>query len=336
MPKVVFEGQEYSALPDETVLDCLTRHGVSVNSSCRAGVCQTCMMVALEGEPSVASQAGLKDTLRAQNYFLICSCVPAGDMVVGLPETAQTRFDASVISAQRVNPEVLRLRLTQPQEYAYLPGQFLTLFNSQGTARSYSLASVPALDDFLELHIRLIEGGLVSSWAARLMPGDKLQIGGASGQCCYLAGKPDQPLLLVGTGTGLAPLLGIVRDALQQGHAGPIHLYHGSSYSRQLYLVDELAQLAADHPQLHYHPCVSREEKPPSAMAARATDQALADYPDLSGWRVFLCGNEGMVKAMQKRSFLAGASMQDIFVDPFSKPQPAKQDANTVNLGAVG
>ena len=319
MSKVVFEDQEYSTSPGESVLDCLTRYGVSVNSSCRAGVCQTCMMVAVEGVPTASSQAGLKDTLKAQNYFLICSCVPEGDMVIGLPDSATAYFDAKVISAIRANTDVIRLRLSRPQGYDYFPGQFLALFNNKGVSRSYSLASVPASDDFLELHIREIPGGQVSPWAGKLAAGDTVKIGGPSGQCVYLAGKPQQPLLLVGTGTGLAPLLGIARDALQQGHTGPIHIYHGSSYGKDLYLQDELSEMARNNTQFHYHPCVSREENTTQLRSGRATDNALIDFPDLSGWRVFLCGNEDMVKGMQKRTFLAGASMQEIFTDPFTK-----------------
>lgn len=333
MPKVVFEGQEFCTKPGESVLDCLHRHGVSVNSSCRAGVCQTCMMVAVEGEPTPASQAGLKDTLKAQNYFLICSCVPEGDMVLGLPDGAKTQFDSRVISTERVNEEVIRLRLSCPEKYDYLPGQFLTLFNEHGIGRNYSLGSVPATDDFLELHIREISGGQISAWAGGLEVGDKVKIGAATGQCAYSAGKPEQPLILVGNGTGLAPLWGIARDALQQGHTGPIHLYHGSSYSSGLYLVNELSKLADNNEQFHYHPCVSREENAREARLGRASDNALTEFPDLSGWRVFLCGNEGMVKEMQKRTFMAGASMQEIFADPFTKPLAVGLMKNNVATG---
>ena len=317
MPKIVFEGEEYQCEPGESVLDCLLRQGVSVNYSCKAGVCQSCMMVAEEGEPTPASQVGIKETLKASHHFLICSCVPETDMLVAVPERAGSQFKTTVLAKESLSADVIRLRLLRPDNYDYLPGQFLNLTNDAGVIRSYSLASVPAIDDFLELQIRQVPDGQVSGWAAGLQAGDTVTISQATGQCSYLPGREEQPLLLVGTGTGLAPLIGIARDALQQGHTGPIHLYHGSSTPEGLYLVDELVAMSEENAAFHYHPCVSRGTPPEGVRSGRAADLALQDHAQLSGWRVFLCGREDMVKALQKKSFLAGASMSDIFADPF-------------------
>jgi len=317
MPKIVFEGEDYQCEPGESVLDCLLRQGVSVNYSCKAGVCQSCMMVAEEGEPTPASQVGIKETLKAQQHFLICSCVPETDMQVAVPDRAGSVFETTVISQEPLSADVIRLRLARPEAYDYLPGQFLNLSNDAGVTRSYSLASVPGVDDFLELQIRQVPDGQVSGWAAKLKAGDSVTISQAAGQCSYLPGREDQSLLLVGTGTGLAPLIGIARDALQQGHTGPIHLYHGSSTPEGLYLVDDLVAMAEASEAFHYHPCVSRGTPPDGVQSGRAADLALEDFAKLSGWRIFLCGREDMVKALQKKTFLAGASMSDIFADPF-------------------
>jgi len=300
------------------VLECLIRQGVSVNYSCKVGACQSCMMVAVEGEPTPASQVGVKETLRAGNHFLICSCVPEADMQIVVPDQAGSSFDATVLSLHKLNADVVRLRLMRPDNYDYLPGQFLNLANDAGVTRSYSLASVPGLDDFLELHVRHVPGGLVSGWVAeKLQAGDTVTISQAAGQCSYLPGREEQSLLLIGTGTGLAPLVGIVRDALHQGHSGPIHLYHGSSTTEGLYLVSELMAMDEANAAFHYHPCVSQGTPPQDVQSGRAADVALEDFTQLSGWRVFLCGREDMVRALQKKTFLAGASMQDIFADPF-------------------
>ncbi|HEC18020.1 MAG TPA: 2Fe-2S iron-sulfur cluster binding domain-containing protein [Gammaproteobacteria bacterium] len=327
MPKIIFEGEEYQCEPGESVLDCLLRQGVSVNYSCKAGVCQTCMMVAEEGEPTPASQVGIKETLKASQHFLICSCQPQTDMRVAIPERVGSSFETTVLAKEPLSADVIRLRLARPDNYDYLPGQFLNLTNDAGVTRSYSLASLPQEDEFLECHIRHIPGGRVSGWVAeKLQLGDTVTISQASGQCSYLPGREEQPLLLVGTGTGLAPLFGIARDALQQGHRGPIHLYHGSSTPEGLYLVDELRAMDEAHENFHYHSCVSRGEAPAGMRSGRAADLALEDHPQLSGWRVFLCGREDMVKGLQKKTFLAGAGMQDIFADPFIDSSASGED----------
>lgn len=329
MPTIAFEGKEYQSEPDESILECLTRHGVSVKYSCRSGVCQTCIMVAQDGTPTEKSQAGLKDTLKAKNYFLACSCVPRSDIGIGRPDSNLIEIETTVQSTDLLNPEVIRLRLTRPDNYEYYPGQYLTLFNATGVGRSYSIASIPAEDDFLELHIRLIPGGQVSSWAHNsVKAGDTVRITESNGDCFYMTDNKEQPMLLIGTGTGLAPLYGIVREALHQGHIGPIHLYHGSRTLDGhvtpfgLYLVDEMRTMEKTLDQFFYHPSISRGHVPEGMRQGRANELALTDQNDLSGWRVYLCGREDMVKATKQKAFLAGASLQDIFADPFLLSSP--------------
>lgn len=318
MPKIVFEGQEYLAEGNESVLDCLIRHGVSVNYSCRAGVCQSCVMMMKEGTPSEASQKGLKDALKAQNHFLMCSFVAEEDISISRPGKDFQSVEAEVLALDKLSDDVLRMRLARPENYSYFPGQFLNLRNSDGVERSYSLASLPDGEDFLELHVRHIPGGKVSGWVhAALKVGGRVTISPATGDCFYTPGQPDQNLLLIGTGTGLAPLYGILRDALRQGHEGDIHLYHGSSTVEGLYLVDELKALDADHANVHYHPCVSQGTPPAGIVSGRADQMALKEIGKLSGWRVYLCGREEMVKSARQKAFLAGASLKDIYADPF-------------------
>ena len=155
----------------------------------------------------------------------------------------------------------------------------------------------------------------------QLQPGDKVEISPATGDCFYTPGQPEQNLLLVGTGTGLAPLYGILREALRQDHRGQIQLYHGSSTVDGLYLQEELQAIAKAHDNVHYHPCISRGTPPAGVTSGRANERALTENSKLSGWRIYLCGREDMVKDMQKKTFLAGASMKDIYADPFIKSE---------------
>lgn len=318
MSKIAFDGREYLAEDNESVLDCLIRHDVSVNYSCRAGVCQSCMMMMKEGTPSEASQKGLKDALKAQNYFLMCSYVAEEDIVIAWPGKDFQSVETDVLALDMLNADVLRVRLVRPENYSYFPGQFLNLQNPDGAERSYSLASLPDDGDFLELHVRHIPGGKVSGWVhTELKVDDRVSISPATGDCFYTPGQPGQNLLLVGTGTGLAPLYGILRDGLRQGHQGEIHLYHGSSAAEGLYLVDELKALDAIHANVHYHPCVSQGTPPAGMTAGRADQKALEETGKLGGWRIYLCGREDMVKSVRQKAFLAGASLKDIYADPF-------------------
>lgn len=318
MPSITYGGQSYQALAQESVLDCMTAHGVAIPSSCHAGLCQTCLMQAVKGNIPASAQAGLKNTLAAQNYFLACACYPEEDIEVMLPNTSVGKFSATVTAIKPLNAEIVCLQLLPDTKLEYRAGQFINLYKDAITARSYSLASVPEIDAHLQLHIRKVPNGLVSQWVHQaLSVGDSVDISEATGDCFYTLDNPDQSLLLIGTGSGLAPLYGIIRDALARGHRGTIKLYHGSETVASLYLAEELKSLSLRHPNFIYTPCISGSATPQGYASGMVLDVALEENPALSGWRVFLCGHPEMVANGKKLVFFAGASMRDIYADPF-------------------
>ncbi len=317
MPKITFEGKSYECLNDESVLACMTRHGVMIPSSCQAGACQTCMIRALSGKPTEASQQGLKDTLKAQNFFLACVCKPVEDMTIGL-STVSPRYQSKILEKTLLNETVVRLRLAVPEGFHYRAGQFVNLIMpGEELTRSYSLASLPG-GDFLELHVKHVPDGRMSGWLfGQAEVGVGIDFYGPAGDCFYVPGAPEQPILLVGTGTGLAPLFGIMRDVIGQGHTGPVHLFHASLAVDGLYLVDELRQLAASHEALSYHPCVLHGEPPEGGSRGDITDLPASVLGSLDGFRVYLCGDPPIVNALRQKCFIAGASTQQIYADPF-------------------
>lgn len=317
MPRISCGGQSYDCPPGTSLLDALLAHGVPIASSCRSGTCQTCLVRAVAGEIPPAAQKGLKPTLRARNFLLACSCYPSGDIEVATGEQPLARIEAEVTGFGRLSAEVASLRLRPAQPLDYRAGQYLRLFVDDRTSRCYSVASVPHIDSGIELHVRRAPQGRVSGWIHdTVRPGQVLTISEALGDCFYQPGEADQPLLLIATGCGLGSLAGIARDALSHGHRGPISLYHGCRRVDNLYWSGELQQLAADHPNLRYVRCVSREAAPRGVEHGKALEVALADLPDLTGWRVFLCGDANMVESAKRATFLAGASMGAIHADP--------------------
>ncbi len=83
----------------------------------------------------------------------------------------------------------------------YKAGQFINVFKDNTLARNYSLASFPAQDDYLTLHVRKVPDGRVSSWIHHeLSDVDAVEISLPVEDCFYVAGKPEQAMLLIGTG----------------------------------------------------------------------------------------------------------------------------------------
>jgi NAD(P)H-flavin reductase len=329
LTKVAFGGRAYECRQSETVLEALLRHNLDVPYSCKKGVCLCCMLRVTEGAIPEQAQVGIRDTLRAQGYFLPCVCPADHDLAVASADEAALFSRAVVSEVFPLAPDIKGVRLTPATELYYHAGQFINLRRADGLTRSYSLASVPSLDSHLELHVKRLPGGAMSNWIFdELQAGEVVELQGPNGSCFYAPGGGDRNVVLIGTGTGLAPLFGIARDALHDGHQGEIRLYHGSRHADGLYLGQQLRDLAARHANFHYVPCLSGADVPSGVRAGRVAAAAFADLGELTDWRVFICGAPPMVEEAKKAAYLAGAAIADIHADPFElrdlrrKPRP--------------
>ncbi len=318
MYKLTIAGQQYACRPQETVLDALLREKVDIPHGCRQGVCQSCIVRSPDVAPPAQAQKGLKDTQKKQNHFLACLCHPEQDMVVAMPNQSCFYTEGTVIDKQMLNANMVLLIVKCKDVFEYYAGQFVNLQRTDGLTRSYSIANTPQLSDNLEFHIRVLPGGRFSGWVHNeLAIGDSIAVSEPQGHCFYVDNRSEQGLLMVGTGSGLAPLAGILQDALQQGHHGPIHLFHGVRKAEELYKVAEMRQLTRQYKNFFYTPCISGSHVPTGFCRGRASDVALATLKDLKDWRVFLCGHPEMIKQMRLNAFLQGASPQDIYTDAF-------------------
>ena len=282
-------------------------------------------MQAIDREIPESAQIGLKDTLKAQGYFLACSCQPKTSLHVVKANDTTLNYSATVIEHEFLGVDILRLRLKPEQTFEYRAGQFVTLWKTQSLGRSYSIASVAELDDSLEFHIRRITGGQLSNWLHdEVKVGDSLQLQAATGDCFYMPGSMEQKIILAGTGTGLAPLIGIARDALHQGHSGEIHLIHGTLQKEDLYLHQTLLDMAEQNEQFHYYANVlkfsdqSVTDNANSSIGSTPLEQQVIEIVvKPAEWKAYLCGDENIVNTMKKILFLSGVNMKNIYTDPF-------------------
>lgn len=318
MKKLGYEGRRYECRDGETVLDALLRQGQNPPFSCRSGSCLVCLQRCVSGRPPAASQHALKPSLQRAGYFLPCKCIPTEDIDVAPPRPADL-FTRAVLQRKRLlAPDVCELSLETATSLYYHAGQFVNLRRPDGLTRSYSLASLPTEDEFLTLHVKRMPGGAMTSWIFdELAEGDELELQGPNGRCYYVPGSQDQDLLLIGNGTGVAPLVGIVRDALHVGHRAQIRLFHGSRTRGGLYVHDQLSQLACLHPNFEYVPCISGPDVPDGMARGRAHHVAFARCPDVSGWRVFVAGIPQLVTEVETLAVRNGASSADIHGDAY-------------------
>lgn len=325
-PTIDIDGRSLQLQRGESVLECLERHGAAPPSVCRSGLCQSCLLCAVSGTIPERAQVGLKAGFRKQRYLLACQCRPDDDLALE-PIDARPEFASRVIATERLSETVYRIRLERPAGFDFDAGQFVHVMRPfDGLARPYSIASLPSEPE-LELHVALHALGRMSAWLP-VAAGRSVRIRGPFGECSYVPGKPDEPMLLAGTGTGLAPLYGVLRAALSAAHRGPIRLYHGVRHISGLYAWQNLLAIAERHENVSVAGCVLG---PDTELAGGATLRkqrleaaVLDDIPNFTAWRLFLSGNPAIVQRLRKRAFLAGAPLERIHSNPFvTAPPPA-------------
>lgn len=306
MPELHVGERQWSVSTGSNLLDALNQAGVAVPYSCRAGSCHACL-VRCRGEVEDKQPDALSPAQRQDGWRLACQCQVTGDVQVEAFDPLRDGAAATVLSADWLNPTVLRLRLQPQHGLRYRAGQHLVLW--AGTvARPYSLASLPQEDPFLEFHLDCRLPGEFSDRARRLEAGDSLRLGELRGGALHY--DPDwqaRPLWLLASGTGLGPLWGVLREALRQDHQGAIRVIHLAHDTDGHYLAEPLAQLAASHDNLTIELWTAAQLAGALAQLRLVSRQTLA----------LLCGHPSSVEAFSKRLFLAGLPRNQLLADVF-------------------
>ncbi|WP_296256650.1 MULTISPECIES: iron-sulfur-binding ferredoxin reductase [unclassified Pseudomonas] len=305
MPEIHAGDRHWSVTAGCNLLDALNSAGVSVPYSCRAGSCHTCLVRCLRGEPLDALPEALDVARRAQGWRLACQCQVVDDLNVEVFDPMSDGLPARISDCTWLSPSVLRLRLAPDRALRYRAGQHVVLWTPSGVARPYSLASLPGEDGALEFHIDCHKPGAFADLARTFRSGDPIRLGELRGGALhYDHDWQDRPLWLLAGGTGLGPLWALLREALRQGHMGPIRVLH---VAREPYLAEALQTLAAEHSQLEVE-WVNPEDFQVALSGLRVTSRQTV---------ALVCGSPAAVEGISRRLFLAGLPRGQLFADVF-------------------
>jgi ferredoxin-NAD(P)+ reductase (naphthalene dioxygenase ferredoxin-specific) len=304
------------------LLTALREHQIPISYSCTAGRCGTCRCKVLQGDVLEAGREAKITHPDDEGYVLACMSSVTTNCVVEVPEpdevvTHPARIiKATVLAVEPMTHDIRRLRLKPAKPLEFSPGQYATLQFGPGLARPYSMANVPGCDE-LEFHVRLVPDGRVTGHIeTALAVGDAVRVSGPLGTA-YLRRKHEGPMLCVAGGTGLAPVLSIVRAALAEGMSQPIHLYFGVRTERDIYGLPWLEQLRERHANLHLHIVVSTGGHDPRWRGGLVTDAFNRDWDSLAGWRAYLCGAPPMVEAAAMLARKKGVPAKHVYADAF-------------------
>ncbi len=304
------------------LLEALRTNDVPISYSCMAGRCGTCRCKVVSGSVIDIGREAKITHPADDGYILACTSVLTESCAIEIPEpdevvTHPARIiKATVASIEDATHDIKILRLRPAKPLSFSPGQYATLQFTPDHIRPYSMAGLSA-DDELEFHVRLVPGGRVSGYVFnQLKVGDALRVSGPLGTA-YLRTRHRGPMLCVAGGTGLAPILSIVRGAITAGMDNPIHLYFGVRSLQDIYGLDRLQSLQEELPSLKLEMVVTTDDGSAQHRIGLVTEAIARDIADFRGWRAYVCGAPPMVEATAALLKQRGIDDQQVYADAF-------------------
>jgi CDP-4-dehydro-6-deoxyglucose reductase len=317
-------GKTFPQNKGQTVLDAAMLAGIALPYSCKTGRCSTCKCRVLQGD-SIAhvDELGLTPEEKTKGWILSCVRSATSDLAIDIEDLSHVAIPAvrtlpaRINSIEKLAPDVLgvKLRLPPSSELIYLAGQYIDVIGPGGIRRSYSLASAPASNNALELHIRCVPGGAMSDyWFTQAKSNDLVRLNGPMGSF-FLRKLAGLHLVFLATGTGIAP----VKAMLESLNACPaedqplsITLYWGGREPQDLY--DDPSPW---HPHLKYVPVLSRATSNGLGVSGYVQHAMLSQAPDLGNTVVYACGSNAMIQSAKTALTEAGLDEVRFYSDAF-------------------
>jgi CDP-4-dehydro-6-deoxyglucose reductase len=319
-------GRSFSAAQGQSLLDAALVAGLNLPHSCKSGNCGSCRARLLEGSTEYphGRPLGLSDREVADGQILLCQARACGDVVLETTELhaadeARIRcLPCRVERAEALSHDVMgvHLRLPAAEVFSFQPGQYIDVMLGGGRRRSFSIASPPHASRLLELHVRRVAGGefterLFAASPQRML----LNIEGPLGQ--FVWRYSGAPVLMVGGGTGLAPLLAMLTSAVASGLGAPVTLYWGVRTAADLYRDQALQALARDVAGFAYVPVLSEPEASWRGRRGLVHAAVLEDHAALAGYDIYASGPPAMIGAVRSSFVQAGANPARLYFDSF-------------------
>lgn len=316
----------------QTVLDACLRNGIYLPYQCNHGLCSTCKVSVLDGEVDHdgASPFALMDFEREEGKALACCARALSDITIEAdidvdPEALNLPVQdlvATVAEIRTLTRDIRGIWLDLPGEgLRFQAGQYVNLrIPGCDEPRSFSIASPPSQPNRIELHVRLVPGGVGTRWLhEQLQIGDRIELTGPLGRF-FVRTRASEPMIFLAGGSGLSSPKSMVLERLGAGCSTPITLIHGVRTRADLYDDALFRELAAAHPNFTYIPVLS-EHQPEDAWDGATGfvhEEAERHFEGLfKGHKAYLCGPPPMIDACV-RSLMKGRLFEkDIYLESF-------------------
>lgn len=319
---------------DQTVADASYQQRINIPLDCRDGACGTCKALCTNGSYDGGNY--LDDALSraeaAAGYVLPCQTRPRSDLVMliaGTSESARTKAATYAGTLSRLEPlsaTTVKLGIDLPNrnELEFLPGQYVNIaVPGTDQVRSYSFSNSLRATRLTFL-IKLTPGGAMSQYLThRAAVGDRICFTGPHG--CFFLREDDRPLLLLAGGTGLAPILAMLRTMGATGDARRTHLIYGVSTDDDLVCLDEIGEIVSALTTFTWDYCVY---DPASTAPNRGPDRGVVtsliapQHLNRGNVDIYLCGPPPMVDAVRAYVTSAHGAPPDFYYEKFTPALP--------------
>ena len=327
--RVPESGHEFLAEAGETILEAALRQGVGLPYGCRNGACGKCSGEVISGttECDVEGLRAMAKKEHEAGKTLFCQACASSDLEIKVREITKSSdieiktLPCRVEKMQLLTHDVMKLQLKLPEteRLQFMAGQYLEILLKDGKRRAFSIANAPHDDKYIELHIRHVPDGQFGDFVFDgLKEKALMRIEGPLGSY-FLREENNRPIILMGGGTGFAPLKGMLEHAFHIGMKRPIHLFVGVRAKRDLYM-DEMAHSWLEkYSNLKYTAVLSEPDASDNwqGETGMVHESVISHYPDLSGYDVYLSGPPPMVKAGMDLFYEKGLPESQIYSDSF-------------------
>ena len=328
--KNINSGATFTVNEGESVLNAALRQGVMLPYSCKNGTCGSCKGLLESGEvhyPFHPPLALSREEI-GEGFALLCQAEPTGDLVIKAREIEAVRdihirkMPARVIEKTLLAPEIMRIKIKLPnaQRLQFLAGQYLEILLPDGKRRAFSIASPPQCEDEIELHIRHVDGGGFTGWIFDEMKERAiLRLEAPLGTFFIRNDKLERPMILMGGGTGFAPLKSMLEDLLSHQDKRPAHLFWGAGSRDELYMHETAQQWAEENEHIQYSTALLKDSDADTTGSFNGFvhEAVLQKYADLSKFDIYMSGPPAMIDASRSAFLQNGAEKRRIFFDSF-------------------
>jgi CDP-4-dehydro-6-deoxyglucose reductase len=329
--RVVNSNRDFEVAPDQAVLDAALKASWNLPHSCKGGNCGLCKARLLKGEIGYphGRPLGLSDAEIGTGLILLCQARAISDLDLDLQEVRAAhepglvRLPCRIERATLAAPDVMIVLLRPPPavDFAFRAGQYLDVLLSKDRRRSFSIASAPESARLLELHVRKVAGGEWTQWlfAGQHVQGALITIEGPLGRFYYRETPFPlrRPLLLIGGGTGIAPLLCILRHLIDNDTQREVIVYWGVRGKGDLYAQSALSEVQSRASNLSYVPVLSEPEHTWAGRRGFVHAAVLQDIEDLSGFDIYAAGPPAMIDTLRREFPRYGADLERLYCDSF-------------------